>query len=175
MGTGTNSILASIVKGAIAGAAAVWVMDRITWYMYKNEDPIAFKKEKEAQIDGKYVAHVAALKVFDSLHVKPTEQQEYYTWKSIHYLLGIMPAALYAIYRSRLNGLDYGRGLLYGFGLFVVMDEVMAPVLGLSSGPRAYPWQAHVRGLVGHLALGATTDAVLKAMDTSVPRMLKSA
>ncbi len=36
---------------------------------------------------------------------------------------------------------------------------------GLASGPTAYPWQAHARGLVAHLVLGATTDAVLGAAD----------
>ena len=45
--------------------------------------------------------------------------------------------------------------------MFLVNDEILAPVLGLASGPAAYPWQAHARGLVGHLVLGAVTDTVL--------------
>ncbi len=44
-------------------------------------------------------------------------------------------------------------------------DEVLAPALGLASGAARYPWQAHARGLVGHLVLGAATDTVLDVLD----------
>ena len=35
-----------LIKGAIAGAVSVWAMDRLTWYMYRHEDPKAYLKEK---------------------------------------------------------------------------------------------------------------------------------
>jgi uncharacterized membrane protein YagU involved in acid resistance len=79
----------------------------------------------------------------------------------MHYALGILPGALYGVLRHRVAGLGAGRGLLYGAGLFLVNDELLAPVLGLASGPTAYPWQAHARGLVSHVVLGAVTDTVL--------------
>ena len=41
----------------------------------------------------------------------------------------------------------------------------MNPVLGLTPGPMAFPWQAHARGLAGHLAYGVTSNAVLDAVD----------
>jgi hypothetical protein len=175
MTSGSTNIFAEVLKGAIAGAASVWVMDRITWYMYKHEDPMAYKQEKEAQKEGKYVAHVAADKMINALGVNATDKQHYYAGKTVHYLLGMVPAALYAVFRHRAEELTFGRGLAFGLGLFIVSDEITAPLLGLSSGPRAYPWQAHVRGLVGHLAVGATTDAVLKVMDNTTSGMLKSA
>ena len=84
---------------------------------------------------------------------------------AVHYALGVLPGALYAPLRRRLGGLGAGRGLLYGLGLFLVNDELLAPALGLASGPTAYPWQAHARGLAEHLVLGAATDAVLGAAD----------
>ena len=37
--------------------------------------------------------------------------------------------------------------------------------LGLTPGPRAFPWQAHARGLAGHLVLGLATEGVLQAAD----------
>lgn len=154
-----------VVKGAIAGAASVWVMDRITWYMYRNEDPRAYKQEKKAQIDGKYVAFVAADKIANAVGVKMNDKQEYFAGNTVHYLLGIMPGALYGVLRHKINGLEKGRGLLYGLGLFIVMDELIAPLAGLSSGPLAYPWQAHARGLAGHLAVGATTHTAVRALD----------
>ena len=45
------------------------------------------------------------------------------------------------------------------------MDETAAPLTGIASGPGRYPWQAHARGLVAHLVLGITTEALLRASD----------
>lgn len=41
--------------------------------------------------------------------------------------------------------------------MFLLNDEILAPVLGLASGPTAYPWQAHARGLVVVLVTGVTS------------------
>ena len=43
--------------------SAVALANYLLRYMYKNEDPKACKKEKEAQIEGKYVSSVAADKI----------------------------------------------------------------------------------------------------------------
>jgi uncharacterized membrane protein YagU involved in acid resistance len=162
------SVQKELVKGAVAGAVAVWLMDRMTRYMYRHEDRDAYKQEKEAQIDDKYVAFVAADKIANTVGVKMNDQQEYIAGKTVHYLLGIVPGALYALMRHRVKGLNKAHGLLYGLGLFIVMDELLAPAAGLASGPMAYPWQAHARGLVGHLRLGLSTDTVVRALDKVV-------
>lgn len=169
MSKGSKSIAAELIKGAIAGAVSVWAMDRVTWYMYRNEDRKAYLQEKKAQVNGHYVAHVAVDKVLEATGKELTDRQHFYAGKGVHYFLGIAPGMLYGVLRHKVKGLDAGRGALYGFGLFVVMDETLAPVLGLASGPAAYPWQAHVRGLAGHLTVGIVTDAVLKGLDEALP------
>ncbi|RDV15188.1 DUF1440 domain-containing protein [Pontibacter diazotrophicus] len=169
MSKGSRSIAAELIKGAIAGAASVWVMDRITWYMYKNEDPKAYLKEKKAQVHGKYVADVAVDKALEATGADLTDRQRWMAGRGVHYFLGMAPGMLYAALRHKVKGLDAGGGSLYGFGLFVVMDELVAPVTGLSSGPMAYPWQAHARGLAGHLAVGMVTDGMLRMLDKALP------
>ena len=164
-----NKKTSGFIKGAIAGAVGVWVMDKLTWYMYQNEDPLAYKKEKEAQVEGKYAAHAAASKLARSANVELDDRQLYVAGKTIHYMMGVLPGALYGVYRNRVKGIGAWKGLLYGAGLFVLVDEIVAPLLGIVSGPRAYPWQAHARGLAGHLAMGAATDASLKLINKAVP------
>lgn len=44
-------------------------------------------------------------------------------------------------------------------------DEIAAPLLGIAGPPGAYPRQAHLRGLVGHVLLGMVTDAMLNAVE----------
>ena len=59
----------------------------------------------------------------------------------------------------------HGKGLLYGLALFLVDDELLNALLGLSAGPTEYPWQAHARGLVSHLVVGVCTDVAMDALD----------
>jgi uncharacterized membrane protein YagU involved in acid resistance len=75
------------------------------------------------------------------------------------------PAALYAASRKHLPGGVVIRGLAYGLAMFLIEDEVLNPALGVAAPPQKYPWQAHARGLVAHLALGLATEAVLAALD----------
>jgi len=36
---------------------------------------------------------------------------------------------------------------------------------GMTPGPGSFPWQAHARGLVGHLVFGLAAEAALSAAD----------
>ncbi|MEC5180865.1 DUF1440 domain-containing protein [Arthrobacter sp. CG_A4] len=82
-----------------------------------------------------------------------------------HFSLGMLPGALYGLARRRQPWLRTDHGALYGLALFVVMDEVAAPVSGIASAPGRYPCQAHVRGLVAHMVLGVVTETLLRAAE----------
>jgi len=151
--------------GAIAGAAGVWLMDRVGWFLYRRDDPAALQREKAARVEGKDPAHVAAGKVARAFGITLSPSQPHPAGITVHYALGVVPGALYGPLRRRANGVGAGRGLLYGLSLFLVNDELLNPLMGLASGPAAYAWQAHARGLVAHLVLGASTDAALDALD----------
>ncbi len=58
-----------------------------------------------------------------------------------------------------------GIGVHYGLSLFLMQDEGLNPILGTSGRPTEYPMEAHFRGLIGQLVLGATTHATLKLLD----------
>ncbi len=154
-----------VLKGAIAGAAGVWLMDRAGWFMYRREDSAALQREQAARVDGMDPAHVAAGKVARAFGITLSPSQPHPAGIAVHYALGVVPGALYGPLRRRVKGVGAGRGLLYGLSLFLVNDELLNPLIGLASGPTAYPWQAHARGLVAHLVLGASTDASLDALD----------
>ena len=79
-------------------------------------------------------------------------------------LIGIAPAAVYAAMRGRVPGIDAGRGLGFGFAMFVLEDEVVNPALGVAAPPQRYPWQPHAQGLISHLVYGLVADWVLHAL-----------
>ena len=148
--------------GALAGTAAVWLMDRVGWWMYRRQDPAALERELRARPDGLDSAHLLARKWGRALGHDPGREQPNAAGLAVHYVLGALPGAGYALAGRRMP-VATGAGVPFGLALFLVNDEVSAPLLGLARGPRAYPAQSHLRGLVSHVVLGVATDRLLAA------------
>jgi hypothetical protein len=160
-----RNVAVDMVLGALAGAAGVWVMDRVGWAMYDREDPAALAQEHQARAGGRDVAHAMVAKFGEVTGADVPTEQPSPAGLAVHYGLGMVPGALYAAARDEVPALRAGNGALYGLGLFVMNDEVAAPLMGVASGPGAYPWQAHARGLISHVVLGVVTESVLKVFD----------
>ena len=137
------SIWTDLIKGAVAGAAATWIMDVATTWMYDHESQQARNREKKAR------------------HGRSPST-------AMHWAIGIGAGAVYAGARRRWPTVARQLGLRFGSGLFVAADEIMNPALGLTRGPRAFPWQAHARGFGGHLTYGMVTEVVLEGLDAVV-------
>lgn len=162
---GNGGVVADAVKGAVAGAVGVWAMDKVTWWMWDREDPEALQREREARPGGLDPAHVIANRAAEAVGTELIPRQPHPAGVAVHYGLGMMPGAAYGVLRRRVPAVGVGGGLLYGLALSLVEDEGTAPALGLAGKPTEYPWQAHARGLVGHLVLGAATHATLNVLD----------
>lgn len=163
-----GDLVTDMIKGAVAGAVGVWVMDKVGWYMWNHEDPQALQQEREARPDGLDPAHVMANRAAEALGVELTPKQPHPAGVAMHYGLGMVPGALYGALHKRVEGVGAAGGLAYGLGLFLLQDEGLNPIIGTSGTPGEYPWQAHWRGLVSHLVLGAVTNATVKALDQMV-------
>lgn len=162
--TKTN-LTADIIKGAMAGAIGVWLMDRVGWYMYLREDPKAVRQEVDARVEHVDVAHVAANKMARVAGIELSSKQPNAAGIVGHYALGMLPGAIYGPLRRRVPWLSAGKGSAYGLGLALVNDELLAPLLGLASGPTAYPWQAHARGVITHMIVGVGTEVGMDVLD----------
>jgi hypothetical protein len=160
-----RNVALDLLLGAVAGAAGVWVMDRVGWLMYDREDPSALAQEHRARPGDRDVAHAMVAKAGEVAGVDVPTEQPNSAGLAVHYGLGMVPGALYAAARHEVPALRAGNGALYGLGLFAMNDELAAPLLGVASGPDAYPWQVHARGLVSHVVLGVVTESVLKLFD----------
>ena len=151
-------LVSSLVAGAVAGTAATWLMDAVTTAVQKLQPPVDAEHERTAWPNGQpSVVNLVDL-VADRLAVRLDERTRPTAASVAHYALGAVPGAAYAVFRDRLPALGAGHGLLYGALLWAVNDEYLNARLGLSAPPAAYPLMTHVRGLIGHLALGVGTD-----------------
>jgi uncharacterized membrane protein YagU involved in acid resistance len=155
-----------ILRGIIAGAIGAWVMDRVTWIPLDRQPMDTIEREKAARPDGLEVSHLLGYRLAKAAGFPVEKKQPSTLGMFTHYMLGIGPAIVYAGLRERNLSLSADRGLLYGFTIFALWDEMASVATGIARPPQTYPWQAHMRGLIGHLALGFTTHVALTALET---------
>jgi hypothetical protein len=153
-----------LVKGAIAGAFATWVMGKVTTWMYEFESDEAKRRENEARGD-RTAYEVAVEEAAHAGGVALTDEQRSRGGSGLHWATGIGAGALYAVARRRWPSVAAGRGLPFGTVFFATIDEALIPQLGLTPGPTAFPWQTHVRGLGGHLVFGLATELALEGLE----------
>ncbi len=153
-----------LLKGAVAGAVATFVMGKITTYMYQHEDRQARMEEDQAR-GGHSAYETAAEKAASAAGTSIDRQQREQAGAAIHWALGIGAGAAYAVLRRRFHLFGSTAGTAFGTAFWAFLDEGLVPALGLTPGPRAFPWQAHARGFVGHLTFGTVTDGTLRLLD----------
>jgi hypothetical protein len=160
--------LTDLALGALAGAAATWVMGKATTYLYEHEDQQARQREDQAR-GGSTAYETAAKKAAGFTGRELSEEEGKKLGSAIHWAIGIGAGAAYGLLRRRLAGRSVGQdlalGALFGTGVWLLLDEAGNTILGLTPGPRAFPWQTHARGLAGHLVLGLTTEGLMQAAD----------
>lgn len=159
-----RDVVSDIAMGALAGAAATWVMGKATTYLYEHEDEAARREEDEARGNQASYA-VAAEKAANAAGQELDEEQKKSLGSALHWGLGIGAGAVYGAMRHRVPWIGWGQGTAFGTAFFLVVDEAANPALGLTPGPAAFPWQTHARGLAGHLVFGIVADTVLDLAD----------
>ena len=153
-----------IVKGVIAGAVATWVMGQATTWMYEHEKREARDREDRAR-GGLTAYERAAEKAAGLANVELSKERRSQVGSAIHWATGIGAGVAYAILRRQWQGASVAKGLPFGTAFFLTVDELLNPLLGFTPGPDAFPWQAHARGLGGHVVFGVTSELVLEGLD----------
>ena len=153
-----------LLKGAVAGALATCVMNWTTTWLYERQPKAVQDRENQAR--GGQSAYVnAAESLARSAGWELSDETKGRGGTAIHWATGVAAGMKYAVFRRQWPVVAAGFGLPYGAAFFLMMDELMNPLLGLTPGPAAFPWQTHARGLAGHLAFGATNEVALRALD----------
>ncbi len=151
-------MLGVAARGALAAGAATWLMDQVTSAMMASQGADVTEQERAAQPHGRTALANLAARLETTAGMTIDDGQRGRLLTILHYGLGIVPGALYAVLRHRL-GLPSGwRGVVYGLLVWALNDEALNSALGLSGAFDDYPIQTHVRGAIGHVVLGVTTD-----------------
>jgi uncharacterized membrane protein YagU involved in acid resistance len=158
MFVGFAGVLRDAFRGALAGAAAVWLMDLVTTAMLDAQPPEVTEREEAARPNGKPALVNLVERLEAEYRVDLSDDQRDSLVQLLHYGLGVFPGAVYGALRSRLPLVGTANGLLYGLLLYAVNDEYLNSRLGFAASFGDYPIESHWRGLVGHAVLGAATD-----------------
>jgi hypothetical protein len=168
-----RNLLGEIALGAVAGAAATWLMGKATTWLYEQESEPARQREDQAR-NGRTAYETAAEKFAGLAFQELSDDERKKLGSAIHWSIGIGSSVLYALLRRRLAGQGLGKelaaGAVFGTAVWLLLDEVGNVALGLTPGPTVFPWQTHARGLAGHLVLGLAAEGVLQAADVAVAR-----
>jgi uncharacterized membrane protein YagU involved in acid resistance len=106
--------------------------------------------------------HLAKAVGSDAAHEEPNAGGIF-----LHYQLGIAPGVVYAKLREKYPQVTAGKGALWGATLYVTNDLFAARMLRIVGPQKDYPWQTHLRGVVGHMVLGVATHLTLEALDAA--------
>ena len=160
----TGGIGRDVIAGALAGAAAVWVIDKLDWSLYHSGGKKGIRATEAARPGGMDPAHALAAKAADKVGVNIGDRGDNAAGHVIHYGIGMGMGALYGLLRGMAPGVSTGRGALFGMAMFIVQDEIGNTALGLASNPLDYPIRDHARGAVAHTLFGIVTDLGTRLM-----------
>jgi hypothetical protein len=159
-----STVSRDLIKGAIAGAVATWVMGKVTTYFYDREDQAARRAEDEAR-GGKTAYEAAGERAARLFGKSLDEKQRQRFGSAVHWTLGIGTGAVYAVLRRRFDRVGRLGGTGFGTAFWALVDEGLVSLLSLTPSPLRFPWQAHARGLAGHLTFGTVTEATLRVLE----------
>lgn len=84
---------------------------------------------------------------------------------AVHYCVGGMAAAVYAVAGNACSALRAESGAAFGFAFWLLGDELTMPRLGLTSRPSHYSLPMHLNSLGEHLVYGITAEQVRRALE----------
>lgn len=160
----SSCLIRDIAMGLVAGAAATFVMDKVSTWGYSLEDPKVRDYEEKLR-NGEYPPEVLAKKATEfATGVTPAKETTNKLGMAIHWGYGILWGGLFGALRSRVPVIGSAAGLTYGTGLWLIGDELMMPVLKLSPCSTDFPWQNHVRAFTNHAAYGSSLWLTLEVL-----------
>ena len=163
------STLRDIGIGLAAGTAGGEALKRTAQFMWDNTDPKNRLREEAIEPRDPFI--VLAQRVWPVVTGnKPTRAQEKMFETGVMTSLGAAGGIAYVMLARRWPlGWLLG-GTLFGTVFYLVEDEGMGPALGLAGDNRKYPAEAHVRGLVAHLAFGIVAAGVARLLGVKSER-----
>ncbi len=176
------------LAGLVAGLVASWVMDRFQDVWLGLSSNKASTKKKNSSEHALQQSNLKAEQSLNQTAHADTENEDDATVKTasalseiifdhrlspgekkiagpaVHYAVGATSGIVYGVTAELLPEVTAGAGLPYGAAFWLVVDEGMVPLLGLSKAPNAYSVSTHIYALASHLVFGVTAEGVRRVL-----------
>jgi hypothetical protein len=153
-----------LVQGALVGLAATQALDGIGQYWYDHE-PLEVRAKEDAARNYRHVYEVAVSRMARLFgRTLDREEEQVYGWR-FHKAFGLLGGLGYVALRRQFPKVGLLRGFLFGTAFFLLVDELMMPLLKWSPGPRKFNWRVHARGGVSHVAYGVAAESLYRALE----------
>jgi hypothetical protein len=114
---------------------------------YRRDDP----NDNAAERSANFISH----KILDH---KLSEKEKSAGGAAVHYMFSGTTGAMYGVASEFLPVVSVSKGLLFGAAVWIAADEILVPVLGLSTPPHHLSFSKHLRAFTLHLVYGASAD-----------------
>lgn len=161
-----SDTLRDAAYGAVGGVVGTLLMSPVTTALYRRESPE--KKQREEKLRAEPPFETLAGRLIALVGVEPTQARKENVGTVVHWAYGMAWGALYGVCRNRFRAFSRFFGVPFGVAFFVVGDELMNVVMGLTPPPKAYPLDAHLRGLAGHVTYAAGAEATYRVLDAAL-------
>jgi uncharacterized membrane protein YagU involved in acid resistance len=163
MDRNVQPLLVDLAVGLAAGLVATKVTD-LAQGPLRRATPEGVRRREARVSPGPSSSHVAARRIAERVGRSVEDRRLRPLAKTVHHGLGMAWGPVYCLLRRRGGMRPLGAGLAAGAALSLVVDEGLAPALGLSAPNRAYPAATHVRGFLAHLIWGAAAALAAEAI-----------
>ncbi len=156
-----------LVKGALVGLAGGAALDALSTAIYENED-LSTRIAEDATRKNRHAYEVAISQAAGLFGKRLSRRQERTLGWKFHQGFGLLGGIGYAALRRRNKWVGVGMGLAFGAVFFLVIDELLVPLMGWTPGPGKFSWKVHARGAVAHVAYGVAAEATARLLDRAV-------
>jgi hypothetical protein len=159
-------LLKGLAAGVLGGLVASLAMEQFQTLWTKASQKLQEaqgRKTKSSRAKPTTVkaADVISEQVFG--HKVPKKKQKL-AGEAVHYAMGATSAALYGAIAEVAPAVTAGEGLGFGLAVWLAVDELSLPALGLSKPPAKVPFSTHLYPLASHFVYGAVTEAVRRVV-----------
>ena len=152
-------------RGLVVGLCATTALDWVSFLLYDAESSATRDAEDRAR-GGRFPYDVALARIGNRLGRSLSDGAvSEWGWR-FHKAFGLLGGVGYLALRRAFPRVRMGRGLAFGAAFFLVVDELLTPLLKLSPGRRAFSWKVHARGAAAHVAYGVAAEAAAALVET---------
>jgi hypothetical protein len=166
----------------LGGMLASFAMNRVhaLWTSIEEDESAARRKKeqggqlekgrqqrRETSSDEPSATEKAAQRAAKLIHVRLDRSARKKAGVLFHYAFGATLGALYGAAAEAAPSLTTGAGAPFGTAVWIAADEIGTPAAGLAPPSSELPLSVHLQSLAAHIAFGATTEIVRRALRSS--------